>query len=173
MFVLSSINLLHNLRFSWKRQFLGSYTLLLPFLMVYSQTTCLTVSSVHCPVMIYYNIQERICKFPNWQNAPVSGLCVGIFLFAMLRKGKISFPVVSLQNYLLDPFNFSFFAERFFFVLQGAMYFVWSPGIPEILFILYRRTCKGYCVWMFQITEVSSKPAAIYWLNGRKWLNKW
>lgn len=87
--------------------------------------------------MNYYNIQESICKFPNWQNAPVAGLCVGIFLFAMLRKGNISFPVVSLQNYLLVSLNFSLFAERSFFVLQGAVYFVWSPGIPEIWNPLY------------------------------------
>lgn len=48
----------------------------------------------------------------------------------MLRKENIFFPVVSLQNYSLIPCVS--LQKDPFFVLQGAVDFVRSPGIPEI-----------------------------------------
>lgn len=93
----------------------------------------LMVSSGHSLVMNYYNTQERICKFPHWQYAPVAGLCVGIFLFAMLRKENISFPVVSLQNYLLVPLNFSMsLCRKIPLCLASCCVFCVVPWYPEI-----------------------------------------
>lgn len=77
--------------------------------------------------------RERIGKFPYVQKAPVAGFCAGIFV-AMLRKQNISLPVVKSAKLLAHSpaAPFSFFAERSFFVLQGAVCFMWSLYIPEI-----------------------------------------
>ena len=77
--------------------------------------------------------RERTCKFPYLQKAPVAGLCVGIFV-AMLRKENVSFPVVKYAKLLAHSptTSLSLFAESSFFVLQGAVCFVWSLYITEI-----------------------------------------